>query len=317
MAMEPTTTTRTRRAVIGAALGGAAAIAAQSIAPLTARAAPPLPVVLGAPNTATVVTSVENTTAAEVSLEGLHSAAGTGVVGSSLTGMGIKGVSTDTTATDWTNPPPDQHGSGVYGVSGDGVGSSSNTNETGVYGFGNNSTASTGVWGDSAQGYGVYGSSSTGDGVYGVSGSESGVYGSGFFGVYGYPGSAGGAGVLGQADPTDVGLYGWTGDPKVGPGVPPVGVGVYAAAQTTALTALAVSGKVKFSRSGRKAMTSKLVSINVPLAGVTKASYVIATLQTSVTGCYVRAVVPATGSFTIYLSKAPGKTVYIGYMVIN
>ena len=35
------------------------------------------------------------------------------------------------------------------------------------------------------------------------------------------------------------------------------------------------------------------------------------------TSCYVRAVVPTTGSFTIYLSKAPGKTIYIGYVVIN
>jgi len=53
------------------------------------------------------------------------------------------------------------------------------------------------------------------------------------------------------------------------------------------------------------------------MAGVTTASYIIATLQTSVSGVYVRAVVPASGSFTIYLSKAPRKTVYVGYMVIN
>jgi len=53
------------------------------------------------------------------------------------------------------------------------------------------------------------------------------------------------------------------------------------------------------------------------MSGVTSSSYVVATLQTSVSGCYVRAVVCASGYFTIYLSKAPGKTVYAGYMVIN
>jgi len=40
-------------------------------------------------------------------------------------------------------------------------------------------------------------------------------------------------------------------------------------------------------------------------------------MQTNVSGLYVRAVVPTAGSFRIYLSKAPGKTVYVGYVVVN
>ncbi len=53
------------------------------------------------------------------------------------------------------------------------------------------------------------------------------------------------------------------------------------------------------------------------MAGVTTASYIVATLQTNVSGCYVRAACPSTNKLTIYLSKAPGKTVYVGYVVVN
>jgi hypothetical protein len=60
--------------------------------------------------------------------------------------------------------------------------------------------------------------------------------------------------------------------------------------------------------------TSKVVT----MAGVSTSSYVIATLQTLATsGCYIRAVVPTTGSFTIYLSRTPAKTAYVGYIVVN
>jgi hypothetical protein len=76
-------------------------------------------------------------------------------------------------------------------------------------------------------------------------------------------------------------------------------------------------GKAKFSRSGRKSIGATATSVKVTMAGVTSSSYVVATLQTSVSGVYVRAAVPTTGSFTIYLSKAPGKTVYVGYFAIN
>ena len=51
--------------------------------------------------------------------------------------------------------------------------------------------------------------------------------------------------------------------------------------------------------------------------GATTGSWAVATLQTSVSGCYVRAAVPSTNALTIYLSKAPGKTVYVGYLVMG
>ena len=53
------------------------------------------------------------------------------------------------------------------------------------------------------------------------------------------------------------------------------------------------------------------------MSGVSATSYVIATLQTSSSGLYVRAVVPASGQFRIYLSKAAPKRVVVGYLVVN
>ena len=274
MAIDPTAP-RTRRAVIGAALGGAAAAAATTLAgPLSARAATDGTVILGqgndaGENEADAPTIVKNLTDAQVSLAGEHAAAGTGISGTSATGTGMRGSVGDTTFAA-VDPA-----------------------ETGVYGFSDVSFGSAGLWGDSIQGVGVVG---TGDwAVYGIAGS---------------------AGVVGDADATGTGVVGFSGTVAI-PNPLPVGVGVFAAAGSPTQTALQVSGKVKFSRSGRVSSTSAATSKKVLMTGVTTASYVIATLQTSVTGCYVRAVVPTTNSFTIYLSKAPGKTIYIGYMVIN
>lgn len=306
MATESTHVTRTRRAVLGAALGGAAAVAAQSIAPLAAKANVLPQVDLGGPNTATALTSIENTTDAQASFEGLHSAAGTGVFGTSLNGTGIQGTATRTLPTDWTNPPAGEHATGLYGVSGPEAGSAPNTNETGVYGFGNIGAESAGVWGDSVQGFGVYGSSANGFGFYGFAP----------FAVYGFSTASAGIGVFGDAPRDGTGVVGWTGN-AAPVAAPPIGVGVWATAETTAQTALQVSGRIRLSRSGRKSIGRSSTSAKVVMPGVTTSSYVVATLQTSVTGAYVRAVVPASGSFTIYLSKAPGRTVVVGYVVIN
>ena len=122
--------------------------------------------------------------------------------------------------------------------------------------------------------------------------------------------------MIGDVDASSVGIYGFTGDATL-PEPAVYGVGVYARAATTAQTALYVDGKARFTRSKRVSIGATKTSLKVTLTGVTTASYILATLQTSVSGCYVRAVVPASGYFTIYLSKAPGKTVYVGYLVIN
>lgn len=172
----------------------------------------------------------------------------------------------------------------------------------GVYGYAALSEQSTGIWGDSVDGAGVYGSS----GTYGV-------IGYGTYGVYGF----GTYGVTGTAESTGVGVYGWVGPDDMDAPSPPGGIGVYARAETTSQVALRVSGKVKFSRAGRTYLTRSARSKTIRMSGVTSSSYVIATVQTSASGVYVRAVVPASGKFTIHLSKAGGKRIYVGYMVIN
>jgi hypothetical protein len=155
----------------------------------------------------------------------------------------------------------------------------------------------------------VWGESKTGTGVFGRG--SFGVFGSGDFGVVG----AGRVGVLGDVAATQVGVYGHTGDVVAPP--PPPGVGVFARAATPNQTALAVVGKTKFSRSGRTSLAATATSKTISLAGVTGSSYVIATLQTDVSGVSVSSVVPVNGSFTIHLSKAAGRTVVVGYLVIN
>ncbi len=262
------TVRRTRRAVLGAALGGAAAAAAHGlIAASPALADTGDGALLGVDNQSDAPTAFENTTDLDPSLKGQHAAAGMGVLG-------------------WS-----AQGAGVYGSAGPDAVSSSNVTESGVYGYANVSGASTGVWGDSFAGTGVFGS--------------------GAFGLYGW----GYYGVVGDADVTGVGVYGWVGG-AVAP-APPGGVAVYARAETTSQTALQVAGKVKFDRAGKTYLSASQRSRTISKSGVTSNSYVVATLQTSVSGVYVRAVVPSSGKFTIYLSKAAGKRVYVGYLVIN
>jgi hypothetical protein len=296
MSVDPATV-RTRRAVLGAALGGAAAVAASTVRPLETLAADGDPALLGAANTSTAATSFENTGADGTSLAGTSNGDGIGVSGVSATGTGVSGASTDTSPTLDRNAGSRK--TGVLGTAGDTAGASVNTDETGVYGFASLSPFSSGVWGESTSGYGVLGSGATG------------VYGDGYWGVY----ATGTTGVIGDAGINGVGVYGFTGSGSIPE--PTYGVGVYARAESTAQTALQVVGKVRFSRSGRASVSAHATSRKVPMAGVTSSSYVIATMQTNVSGLYVRGVTCGAGYFNIWLSKAPGKTVYIAYLVIN
>jgi hypothetical protein len=271
-------TIRTRRAVIGAALGTAAAVTVGSLAlPTGVAAHDPDDVQLGTENTTTAPTSVENTdaTVGAVSLAGAHAGAGVGVSGASAEGVGVLGAVGD--------------GSDLGDFSG-----------TGVVGYADAVT-------------GVIGTAGLSDGFIGA-------LGSGMIGVYGSADSIGvigdglDVGVYGAAYPGGIGVLGLVGEE---PATMPVDVGVYASASEPSATALLVNGKVKFSRGGRVAMSGSATTLTITMAGVTPYSYVLATLQTSVSGVYIRAVVPATGSFKIYLSKAAGKTVKVGYLVVN
>ena len=173
---------------------------------------------------------------------------------------------------------------GLVGSTGDETGIASDTSFTGVYGWapsGGSTATGTGAWGDSDD-IGVVGTGSTG------------VLGYGFEGVYGL----GTIGVAGQSESAS------------GPGVKALGV-------TASAPALEVVGKVKFNRSGRKAMRSGKSNVVVSLAGVTTSSKVFAVLATSESGRWVRAVVPAAGKFTVYLNTTLSSSAVVAWFVLD
>lgn len=146
---------------------------------------------------------------------------------------------------------------------------------------------------------GVYGWSPTGDsttagaGVWGDS-DDFGVYGSGAVGVYGF----GAVGVIGESAVATT-------------------PGVLARGLSASSPALEVVGKVKFNRSGRKAMVSGRANVVVTLAGVTSSSKVFAVLATAESGRWVRAVVPAAGKFTVYLNTRLASSARVAWFVLD
>jgi hypothetical protein len=180
-------------------------------------------------------------------------------------------------------------GLGVAGVSNDSLGA--DVTDIGVYGLGGGVGPAVGVWGESP--------------------TDTGVVGFGPWGVYG----SGDVGLVGDVNVGQTGIYGFIGS-TAAPN-PPGNVAIYAAAATTAQTALRVNGKAVFSRSGRLTITAGHSSIAKTLSGVSTSSLVLATLQSLRSGVYVAAVVPTTGKFTIYLNKAVASSTYVAYFVLN
>lgn len=130
------------------------------------------------------------------------------------------------------------------------------------------------------------------------------------------------AGVWGDSE--DVGTYGFGNIGVMGDGAIGVigradtgGIGVQARNFNTTQVALQVIGKVQFSRSGRATIGSGKASVKVTLPGTTTSSRVFAVLHSSRPGRYVRAVVPTTGSFTIYLNTTVTSSTYVAWFVIN
>jgi hypothetical protein len=290
-----TTTPRSRRAILASALGGLGAIAAaRLVKPEAASANPGDPVTIDATTAGVGTTGI---TSIVPDADALHvSGDGSGITGIGTLGVGVTGTSNNVNPSDFANP---SHLTGIIGSTGNPVNIATNTDEVGVYGYADLSTGSSGVWGDSNVGTGVAGSGDTG------------VFGAGYYGVYAF----GRVAVTGDGGATDTGVYGFAGANPAP--LPPAGVGVQATAGSTAQIALNVTGKAKFSRSGKTFIGAGLYARKVTMAGVTTSSYVIATLQTRRVGVYVHAVVPGTGYFYIYLNKAVTATTYVGYLVIN
>jgi hypothetical protein len=157
---------------------------------------------------------------------------------------------------------------------------------------------------DGVFGYGGWAGIDGQGGKYGVNGvGPTGVYGTSSNGCVLLGGC--GAGVRGTNTSTGFGVFGSS----------TAGTGV--AASSTNGTALSVQGKAKFSRSGPITVPANSASVTVTMAGVTTSSMVLATAQQNVK-VYVKAVVPASGSFTIFLTgSAPSGGLKVAYFVLN
>jgi len=165
-----------------------------------------------------------------------------------------------------------------------------------------NLTAYTGVYGWAPEAPFPADPQFEGSGVWGDS-PDDGVVGTG--GLTGVLGLGGGAGVVGLGDDGVIGIGG------------PGGAGVRAFGDTATDVALAVSGKVVFSRSGKNTIGSGKSSLKINLAGVSASSRVFAVLHSNRSGRYVRAVVPTTGSFTVYLNTTVTAATYVAWFVLN
>jgi len=281
----------TRRTLLGAGLGALVATIAASLGrPQSAKATDGDPVTIGYDVTTTIPTTLQNRVNDNEVIVAKSVAVGGGGTGG---GAAIHGDS--------------ESGRGVWGTTRSG----------------------NGVEGRSATHLGVYGFANSGDGVHGYSGSGD--------GVSGYADAAGNgkAGLRGLAN-TDqsygafaenliAGTKGSLGGPKAGVvGQAPDALGFVGVAATAgdAATALSVTGRAQFSRSGRASVPSgrSYVVVNVP-GGLSGASLAVATPMLNRAGVYVQSAVPDpnSGQIRINLNKvaSSSSSTPIAWFVIN
>jgi hypothetical protein len=343
---------QSRRRFLGLGVASFAALAAQALGrPAAVQAGSDGDVVLGAANSASTATGIASSgtgaaidasttsdtgwaikatstayptifaeSSGNAGIYGVGNGSNGAVLGQSGgTGPGVMG----TAGLNHTTPPA---GVGVFGFGDRGVlGQGTSTGFVGIQGYTGDIDPPEPAPVTLSLPAGAYGEASGADptGVWGLGGDTSsgfstGVYGEGDTGVWGF----GGWGVFGSSDATGTGVYGFSGasvpaaPAHVGVfGYTDSGYAVYARAATG--TALYVDGKARFRRSGRTYVSAGHSTRVITLAGVTTASYIIATPQTNRAGVFVQAVVPASGKFTIYLNKTVSATTYVGYLVIN
>jgi hypothetical protein len=179
-------------------------------------------------------------------------------------------------------------------------------------------------------GFGITGSSTGGAGIVGwsVSSPDLPPANGAYTGIYGWS-PAGpidgnvGVGVVGESDDWGVfghgyvGVYGYGINGVVGESSSAASAGVTAYGLGANDLALDVVGKVRFSRSGRSSVAAGQSTKTVSLAGTTSSSRVFAVLHSNRSGRYVRAVVPTSGSFKIYLNASVSSTTYVAWFVLN
>jgi hypothetical protein len=278
---------KSRRALLAATVGGAAAaLAATAAAPASVLAGLDGDVVLGATNSSATTTEIDASAANVDAFKGTATGTGSGVVATSVNGPAVDATATGT-------------GSAVGASAADGpavIASKSAPDTTAVVYATSGTTGAATL--DETPFTGVYGFTETdpeilGTGVWGDS-ADVGVYGSGGTGTIGY------------------GFWGVYGE-SASPG----GIGIYAFASSTDRRALYVDGKVGFRRSGKATISAGHSSIVVNLTGVSASSMVFAQIASNRSGRWVRAVVPTTGKFTVYLNTTVTAATFVIWWVIN
>ena len=290
---------RSRRELLAGAAGALGIVAIEALAKMTpAEAANGDAVTVGGTFTGTTGTQITNSTDSQATFYGLETGAN---------GIGIRGVASGTS------------GSGVegQGVSTGGIGVRALGISTGTY---STSTSAEGIYAQSGSTTSAY-PGTTRNGVHGVtdSASDAGVWGEalgGGWGVAGVTNSTGttNSGVWGANEGTGPGVRGSSGTTGAGSGI-----GVLAEAGAAG-TALSVSGKAKFSRSGIASIAAKKKSAVVTGVPLTTASAILLTLQNNVAVNVHGAIPNVAGSkFTINLSAAvpAGKTAKVAWFIVN
>lgn len=297
-----TTSVRSRRALLGAAVGAAAAGVASAVAnPAIVRGA-----------ATTMQTETENTATAATGLVRSNGGDVLQVSDASTGSLQAANAMLHAVAT----------GSGTAGLyverktNGGGTGISVDASTVGVF-AGVSSDASfgtnTAVWGYGGF-IGLDGSTTTDNAnSIGVRGSSGGATGIGVQGL-------GDTGVMGWDSYTDgIGVHGLSGSGHGVHGKALTGVGGYFEANSGS-TALQAVGKVKFNRSGKATILAGKSYVDVTVSGgLTSSSLAFANLRTYRSGIYVAAVTPNTtsGKIRIRLNKAVGSSTSVAWFVLG
>jgi hypothetical protein len=217
-----------------------------------------------------------------------------GVIGLSSSGYGVMGITSAQGSNGIVGLDQSTAGSGSSGCCGNSERGIGVLGQSGVT-SGLLDGAAPAVLGDSYSHDGVIGLSGTADGVRGT------TSGNGRSGVIGVDlSSGGGYGVVGLSSIVN-------------------GVGIRAIAEQG--TALEVEGTASFSQSGTLTVPAGQSSYTISFVGLTKSSFVLATLQNYVSGLAVAAAVPdaTANTIEIYLTEAvpTGKSAVVCWFVLN
>lgn len=255
-------------------------LAAAAAGAAAAAAATIAPKNVAAASTA-VMTEVDNpataTTSISKSTSGSAAFVANSVAANSIQGSSDNSIGLVGASADTSNPASNTRNAGVAGVAGSTNSIADNIGLTGVYGYSDASPA------EGFVGAGVWGDSPD-IGVVGTG--ATGVQGIGVWGVQGYSDTSG-------------------------------GIAVYAQSANSAARALRVEGRAEFTRSGRTTIAAGASSKKVSLFGCTASTLVLAVLAQSRSGRYVRAVVPTSGSFTIYLNTSVSSSTSVTWIAFT